>query len=128
VKIREGKIIRFHCHIGHAFSLGTLLADVDDSINASLWNAIRAIEERALRTARDGRDRALGNRTADAELLAKQAEEASSARSEFAIGWLRRTRLGWWLIRGSDWCKPEAEESREERIWWARQPPHSLCM
>jgi two-component system, chemotaxis family, protein-glutamate methylesterase/glutaminase len=76
VKIREGKIIRFRCHTGHAFSLGTLLADVNDSIDASLWNAIRAIEERAL-VLREMEEIARSeNRTAAAKLLAKQAEEA----------------------------------------------------
>lgn len=48
VKIREGPISRYRCHTGHAFSLNTLLADVDEAINDALWNAIRAIEERAL--------------------------------------------------------------------------------
>jgi two-component system, chemotaxis family, protein-glutamate methylesterase/glutaminase len=48
VKIREGNFLRFRCHTGHAFSLQTLLVDVDDAIDDSLWNAIRAIEERAL--------------------------------------------------------------------------------
>jgi two-component system, chemotaxis family, protein-glutamate methylesterase/glutaminase len=48
VRIREGRVLRFRCHTGHAFSLQTLLADVDDAIDHSLWNTIRAIEERAL--------------------------------------------------------------------------------
>jgi two-component system chemotaxis response regulator CheB len=48
VKIREGSIVRFRCHTGHAFSLQTLLADTDKAIEASLWSSIRAIEERAL--------------------------------------------------------------------------------
>jgi two-component system, chemotaxis family, protein-glutamate methylesterase/glutaminase len=48
VRIREGRVLRFRCHTGHAFSLQTLLIDVDKAIDDSLWNAIRAIEERAL--------------------------------------------------------------------------------
>jgi two-component system chemotaxis response regulator CheB len=48
VRIREDRVLRFRCHTGHAFSLQTLLADVDSAIDHSLWNAIRAIEERAL--------------------------------------------------------------------------------
>jgi two-component system, chemotaxis family, protein-glutamate methylesterase/glutaminase len=48
VKIREGKVTRFRCHTGHAFSLQTLLVDVDNAIDQTLWNAVRAIEERAI--------------------------------------------------------------------------------
>lgn len=32
-------------HTGHSFSLQTLLADANDAIDRSLWNAIRAVEE-----------------------------------------------------------------------------------
>ena len=48
VKMREGSILRFRCHTGHAFSLKTLLVDVDKTIENTLWAAVRAIEERAL--------------------------------------------------------------------------------
>ncbi len=48
VKIREGSISRYRCHTGHAFSLKTLLVDVDDAIDDALWSAVRAIEERAM--------------------------------------------------------------------------------
>jgi two-component system chemotaxis response regulator CheB len=48
VKIREGSISRYRCHTGHAFSLQTLLVDVDEAIDDALWNAVRAIEERAM--------------------------------------------------------------------------------
>jgi two-component system, chemotaxis family, protein-glutamate methylesterase/glutaminase len=48
VRIQEGPIVRYRCHTGHAFSLQTLLAEVNEEIDATLWNAIRAIEERIL--------------------------------------------------------------------------------
>lgn len=47
-EIREGSRARFRCHTGHAYSPLTLLADIDRSIDDSLWHALRAIEERAL--------------------------------------------------------------------------------
>jgi two-component system, chemotaxis family, protein-glutamate methylesterase/glutaminase len=43
----EGDRLRYRCHTGHAFSLPTLLADIDSTIEDALWNAIRAMEERA---------------------------------------------------------------------------------
>jgi two-component system chemotaxis response regulator CheB len=48
VQIEEGPIVRFRCHTGHAFTLKTLLAEINTSIDHGLWDAIRAIEERIL--------------------------------------------------------------------------------
>jgi two-component system, chemotaxis family, protein-glutamate methylesterase/glutaminase len=48
VKIENGPIVRYRCHTGHAFSLLTLLADVNDEIEKTLWAALRAAEERIL--------------------------------------------------------------------------------
>lgn len=48
VQIEEGSIVRFRCHTGHAFSMETLLAEVNESIDRGLWASIRAIEERVL--------------------------------------------------------------------------------
>jgi two-component system chemotaxis response regulator CheB len=39
---------RFRCHTGHAYTLESLLSEMDEAIEDSLWNAIRALEERAM--------------------------------------------------------------------------------
>lgn len=39
---------RFRCHTGHAFSSDSLLSTVTESIEESLWSAIRSIEESAM--------------------------------------------------------------------------------
>ena len=72
VEIREGSIARYRCHTGHAYSLRTLLEETDLAIESSLWNTVRALEERSflLRTlegqAREKDDRELGERLAAA--------------------------------------------------------------
>jgi two-component system chemotaxis response regulator CheB len=43
----EGDVPRFRCRTGHQFSLETLLAAQSDSIEAALWSAVRALEERS---------------------------------------------------------------------------------
>jgi two-component system, chemotaxis family, protein-glutamate methylesterase/glutaminase len=48
IRIQEGSIVRYRCHTGHAFSLQTLIADVNEEIDTTLWAALRAIEERIL--------------------------------------------------------------------------------
>ena len=45
--VDEGRV-RFRCHTGHAYSVESLVADVDQGIDAALWNAIRALEEATL--------------------------------------------------------------------------------
>jgi two-component system chemotaxis response regulator CheB len=45
IKINNGTLQRFRCHTGHSFSSASLVAELTDS-EQSLWNTIRAIEER----------------------------------------------------------------------------------
>jgi len=44
-QLKEGNIIRYRCHTGHAFSADTLLSKLSASIENSIWNAIRGLEE-----------------------------------------------------------------------------------
>ena len=43
--LKDGKLKRFRCHTGHAFSADTLLATVTENIENSLYSAIRGVEE-----------------------------------------------------------------------------------
>ena len=45
IKIKDGKINRFRCHTGHAYSAVTLLANVTERIEDSMWGAMREMEE-----------------------------------------------------------------------------------
>lgn len=46
--LREGSRTRYRCHTGHAFSADSLLVALTESIEESLWNAIRSIQESVL--------------------------------------------------------------------------------
>nr|WKF55619.1 Chemotaxis response regulator protein-glutamate methylesterase of group 3 operon [Paraburkholderia busanensis] len=48
VQIEEGSVIRFRCHTGHAFSIKTLIAEINAAIDSGLWDTLRAIEERVM--------------------------------------------------------------------------------
>lgn len=39
---------RFRCHTGHAFTLESLVSEMDVAIEDALWSAIRALEERVM--------------------------------------------------------------------------------
>ncbi|HEU4328934.1 MAG TPA: chemotaxis protein CheB [Roseiflexaceae bacterium] len=45
VQLREGGLLRFRCHTGHAFSASSLLAELTASIEESLWSTMRGMEE-----------------------------------------------------------------------------------
>ena len=48
VQIEEGPIVRFRCHTGHAFSMKSLICEVNAAIDTGLWDTLRAVEERIL--------------------------------------------------------------------------------
>lgn len=48
VQLKEGGVPRFRCHTGHAYSINTLLAEVTEHVEESLWNSLRSIEESAM--------------------------------------------------------------------------------
>lgn len=46
-QINDETVDRFRCHVGHAYTARTLLADQDEQIERALWAALRTLEERA---------------------------------------------------------------------------------
>ena len=45
LQLRENGRTRFRCHTGHAFSADSLLAEITENVEASLWSSIRVIDE-----------------------------------------------------------------------------------
>lgn len=76
-EIDGGKqLIRFRCRTGHAFSSGTLLAKQTEAQEDAMWNALRALEEKAALTQRladRARDR---NQSISARRFEEQAQTA----------------------------------------------------
>ncbi|MBW4444444.1 MAG: chemotaxis protein CheB [Plectolyngbya sp. WJT66-NPBG17] len=46
-ELRDRNLMRYRCHVGHAYSPESLLAAKDDSLERALWAANRALEEKA---------------------------------------------------------------------------------
>jgi two-component system, chemotaxis family, protein-glutamate methylesterase/glutaminase len=42
----EGDLIRFKCHVGHAYSAESMQAEQGRSLEAALWSALRSLQER----------------------------------------------------------------------------------
>jgi len=62
---KPGASLQFRCHVGHAYSPESLLADQADSLERALWSVVRTFDERA------GLVRRLGKRKYRAESLGK---------------------------------------------------------
>ncbi len=76
VQLEEGSIVRFRCHTGHAFSLRTLLAEINESIDTGLWDTLRAIEERVMLLEQTASLAEAAGRLDEAQRCRSQAEEA----------------------------------------------------
>jgi two-component system chemotaxis response regulator CheB len=46
-EIKEGKILRFRCRVGHAYGAESLLAAKNEELETALWTALRTLEEKA---------------------------------------------------------------------------------
>ena len=73
LQMKDATPLRFRCHTGHAYTIESLLSEMDDVIEDSLWNAIRALEERAM-LVRHASMHARGE-NGDGEKLRRSAEE-----------------------------------------------------
>ena len=60
-ELDDTQVLRFRCHVGHALTAESLAADQGDALEATLWAAVRAFEERALLSDRMA-ERARGNK------------------------------------------------------------------
>jgi two-component system chemotaxis response regulator CheB len=43
----EGNVVRFVCHVGHRYSVESMLEQHGETMEAALWTAVRILNERA---------------------------------------------------------------------------------
>jgi len=78
-EIQEGDLLRFRCRTGHAYSPETLVAAQHDGVEAALWEALRAIEERVSlrrRLVDQAKERRLHSLASHFEEQVKESESA----------------------------------------------------
>jgi two-component system chemotaxis response regulator CheB len=78
----DGDVVRYRCHVGHAYTTDSMIGAQSAFVEAALWSAVRALEEKAQlsrrladRSRKRGLDR-LASRYAEAE---RSSENASTA-------------------------------------------------
>ena len=73
----EGPVLRFRCHVGHAFAPEVLLSQKSEELETALWSSLRLLKEKATLTQQlANRTRTSGNGKAAqaAERIAEQAK------------------------------------------------------
>ncbi|MBD2753397.1 chemotaxis protein CheB [Spirosoma validum] len=88
ISIKEGKIIRYRCHTGHAYTASSLLAETTKVVEESFWKAIRSLEETVILLEHSGKHFAEGgNETAAEQFLekARQTRERARKTRDFAM-------------------------------------------
>ena len=73
---RDGRIIRFRCHTGHALSCGTLLESASEQVEQRLMDALRALDETIMLLNSLGEEYAKRGDTAAADQCFNRARDA----------------------------------------------------
>jgi two-component system, chemotaxis family, protein-glutamate methylesterase/glutaminase len=79
-QLQDGSITRFRCHTGHAYSMSSLLAEITESLETTLWSALRTVNETMLvlrHLAQHARDREQAVLAEVAERKARLAEQST---------------------------------------------------
>lgn len=81
LELTEANRIRFRCHTGHAYSPESLMADLNESVEAALWRAVRSVQESA-RLMQHLAEHAASVRGAPAAAALQESAEKAHARAE----------------------------------------------
>jgi two-component system chemotaxis response regulator CheB len=78
----EGDVVRYRCHVGHAYTTDSMVGAQAAFVEAALWSAVRALEEKAQLSRRLGersRRRGLERLAQRYDQAEKSSEHASTA-------------------------------------------------
>jgi two-component system chemotaxis response regulator CheB len=71
----DGELVRFRCHVGHSFSVDSMLELQSDSVETALWTALRVLEERGQLMRRLGERQGERGNEISARSFRRRAEE-----------------------------------------------------
>lgn len=75
-QVDEPDLLRFRCHVGHAYGAEVLLSEQAEALEAALWTSVRTFREQSILSRQlAARERAVGNPETAARFL-EQAEQA----------------------------------------------------
>jgi two-component system chemotaxis response regulator CheB len=87
-EVQDGRLVRFRCHVGHAWSPESLLSHQSEALEGALWAALRSLQERAAlarRMADPARHRRHGLVALRFNEQAREAEQAAAVLRELLL-------------------------------------------
>ncbi|HVF23424.1 MAG TPA: chemotaxis protein CheB [Pyrinomonadaceae bacterium] len=75
-EMRDDDLLRFRCHVGHAYSAESLSNGQSQMLEMALWSAVRALEEQMILAKRIVARARKANHVRSAETFERRAEEA----------------------------------------------------
>jgi two-component system chemotaxis response regulator CheB len=88
-EINDADLLRFRCHVGHAFSAESLSDGQSERLEVALWSAVRALEEQMILAQRIVERARKANHMRAVTMFERRAEEA-----ERNSGIIRQLLLG----------------------------------
>ena len=80
-EINDEDLLRFRCHVGHAFSAESLNEGQSGMLEAALWSAVRALEEQMMLSRRIVERARKANNMRAATMFERRAQEAEESSS-----------------------------------------------
>lgn len=77
-ELQQGNLIRYRCHVGHAYSIDSLVEEQASDVERALWSAVRALEEKAALARRMAIQAEQQHRLMSQKQFLQRAEEAES--------------------------------------------------
>jgi two-component system chemotaxis response regulator CheB len=75
-ELEDGRLLRFRCHVGHVFTADALSVEQCESLEYTLWSALRALEEQAALWRRMAQHAEQVDRAPTAQEFEAKAEDA----------------------------------------------------
>jgi two-component system chemotaxis response regulator CheB len=82
LEVKDSDLTRFRCHTGHAYTMDSLLAELDEATEYAVWSAVRALEESALLLRAAGQHLRGNDQETAGQLYLRKAQDAKR-RAEF---------------------------------------------
>ncbi|HKV34891.1 MAG TPA: chemotaxis protein CheB [Pyrinomonadaceae bacterium] len=107
-EINDADLLRFRCHVGHAFSAESLSEGQGENLEVALWSAVRALEEQMILARRIVERARKANHMRAVTMFERRAEEA-----ERNSGVIRQLLLG---DKTGNIAEPVVENADELRL------------
>jgi two-component system chemotaxis response regulator CheB len=76
-QVNDHDLVRFRCHVGHAYYGEALLREQVEALEAALWTAVRTFKERAILSRQIAAGERAQGRAESAQRFDEQAEQAA---------------------------------------------------